>query len=77
MQISTETYADFVTAVKAVAGVDVVLYYDNSPTTFTIYAICGGRKIRVNVPSLTSKPGAFDTDFPDAIQMTSNFSMGA
>jgi hypothetical protein len=77
MQISINSYADFVTAVKAISGVDVVFYWDDSPTTFKASAIMGGRKISINTPALTDKPGSFDTDFPDAVELPSNFNVSA
>lgn len=77
MQFQTGDYADFVAAVRAISAIDAVFYYDNSPTTFTAYVIAGGRKISCLVSGLTSKPGSFDTDFPDAIELNSGFTASA
>lgn len=78
MQISVNTYADFVTAVKAIAGVDVVFFWDDSPSSFKAQAIMRGGTISTAFSTgLTSKPGSFDTDFPDAVELPSNFAVSA
>jgi hypothetical protein len=78
MQITVNTYADFVTAVKAVSGVDVVFYWDDSPSSFKVQAImrCGHISTAFST-GLTSKPGSFDTDFPDAVELPDNFGVSA
>lgn len=77
MQIALNTYADFLTAVRTIGGLEVVFYYDDSPSSFKVQAIFGGRTI-INTFStpLTSKPGTFDADFPDAVELPGNFGIG-
>ena len=76
MKINVDNYADFVTAVKTVAGIDAVFYYDNSPNTFRLYALMSGGELAAHVTPLASKPGSFDADFPDAVALTADYAIG-
>lgn len=75
MKIDTNNYADFLTTVKSISALDVVFFYDNTPSAFRLYAIAGGRRIVCQAIGLTSEPGSFSTDFPDAIELTDDFGM--
>lgn len=70
--ISTTGYSDFKAILEGKHFKDVFYVTDNS-TLFIIYAITSdGRE--VSSSNLITQPGAFTTDFPNAVQLTNGLS---
>ena len=62
-------YAGVVALIKA-ATKPIVCYYDDAPSNFLIYAPFEDGNIGAIISGgYTSKPGTFDADFPDAIEL--------
>jgi hypothetical protein len=71
MHIQTNVYADFLTLVAGLRGQGAMFWWENvGQTQFKAFAITNNGTTVVQFPGDTqAKPGSFDTDFPEAIQL--------
>lgn len=72
MRLRAVNYDDLVSVVKKIGGIEAVAYKELSPSNFRIWIFFAGGNAFAQWPysSQQPKPGAFDTDFPDAIELT-------
>lgn len=77
MLISVKNYVDFLSVVNRITGIEAIFYTEEVVgNTFRIWAILRNERVCAS-GNLGTKPGSFDTDFPDAVAITdTDFGIG-